>query len=85
MEQITRFRIEAVGDDKDALIERMAEAVSQISKALRQNGDRGHWECTDDVISAERSQQSIHGGSKPTGRYRGRMVMRFVEYTDGEE
>jgi hypothetical protein len=86
MATITKFRIEATGKDKDEVIERMSEAVADISKALRQNGDRGHWECTDDVIYAEKELDSLHPNrvpAKPTGNYKGRMVMTFREY-EGE-
>lgn len=79
MASITRFRIEAIGDDKDELGERMSEAVAEIAKVLRKNGDRGHWECTDEVISQEKRYDAIDGPA-PTGRYKGRMVMKFVEY-----
>jgi hypothetical protein len=83
IEIISRFRVEAVGRDKDALIEELSEAVGHIAKALQEVNGQGVWECTDDVISQVKTYSAEHREVKPTGNFRGRMVMVFRSYTDG--
>jgi hypothetical protein len=78
---ITKFRIEAKGESKEEVGDEILAAVSEISKVFRErNGMNGYWECTDDVISQERTPQTSNPAlTEPTGTYRGRMVMTYRE------
>ena len=89
MTVITKFRIEATGKSKAEVEDEILKAVSEVAKAIReQNGQNGHWECTDDVIHQEREFQTSNPKkdfAELTGNYKGRMVMTYRErYGNGQ-
>jgi hypothetical protein len=84
---LTRFRIEATGKSRNEVQDELLKAVGEIAKAIRtQNGQTGHWVCTDDVIFMERDLETDKPrkseSNRPTGNYKGRMVMTYRGWRD---
>lgn len=91
---LTRFRIEATGKTRNEVQDELLKVVGQISKVIRtQNGQTGHWVCTDDVIHLEKPFRFPSGMSDtqfaghPDGDkeiYKGRMVMTYRGWNDAK-
>lgn len=71
---IETFRLEAVGNTREASITEAAEVASSVISLLKERGQRGEWECTDDVTSrARRAREGVF--------YRTRM--KFIYWKKG--
>jgi hypothetical protein len=82
---ITRFRVEAEGKTKEDVQDELLKAVGEVAKVIRaQNGQTGHWVCTDDVIHMERPFNSTPTRTVKPGKgiYKGRMVMSYRGWSD---
>jgi hypothetical protein len=83
---ITRFRVEATGKSRSEVQDELLSAVGEIAAAIREeNGQTGHWVCTDDVIYLEKPLDGTPTRKilKPEeGIYKGRMVMAYRGWAD---
>lgn len=77
---ITKFRIEGRGSVKEELIEELSVTGTQIMRLVTPGTAVGEWECTDDVVVAEKEITYGTRGIKSvvaTGNYCGRMNFVF--------